>query len=122
MNIPYSLCVQFPAFSRDGNNNKISCIRAIRALTSLGLKEAKDLVESTNPVNVVIRITPYGEEHARDIFTKNYNELERNGVKLQCIESQRLEKIRSLVIEFINANEFDMASTLLNAMKEYWRG
>jgi large subunit ribosomal protein L7/L12 len=35
--------------------NKVSVIKAVRAMTSLGLKEAKDLVESA-PASIIIRL------------------------------------------------------------------
>lgn len=38
---------QFNIILEDSGNNKIAVIKAIRELTGLGLKEAKDLVEST---------------------------------------------------------------------------
>ncbi len=42
---------EFTVVLKDAGANKINVIKAVRELTSLGLKEAKDLVESS-PVNV----------------------------------------------------------------------
>jgi large subunit ribosomal protein L7/L12 len=46
--------------------NKVSVIKVVRAITSLGLKEAKDLVESA-PVNVKEGIA---KDEAEDLKTK----------------------------------------------------
>ena len=43
--------------------NKVSVIKVVRALTSLGLKEAKDLVESA-PVNIKDAV---GKDEAEDV-------------------------------------------------------
>jgi len=50
----------------DFGANKINVIKAIREVTSLGLKEAKDLVESA-PVNVKEGVT---KEEAESVKTK----------------------------------------------------
>ena len=42
---------EFDVIMKDIGSNKIGVIKAIRAITSLGLKEAKDMVESA-PVTV----------------------------------------------------------------------
>jgi large subunit ribosomal protein L7/L12 len=48
---------------KDIGSNKINVIKAVRALTTLGLKEAKDLVEST-PTNVKEGISKADAEEA----------------------------------------------------------
>ncbi|RRD75959.1 hypothetical protein EII14_08185 [Alloprevotella sp. OH1205_COT-284] len=47
------------------NNNKITCIKVVRELTGIGLKEAKDLVESA-PCIVLENIAKAKAEAARD--------------------------------------------------------
>ncbi len=41
---------EFNVFLKDGGANKINVIKEVRAITGLGLKEAKDLVEAGNKV------------------------------------------------------------------------
>jgi large subunit ribosomal protein L7/L12 len=49
---------------KDFGANKINVIKAVRELTSLGLKEAKDLVEAT-PANIKEGISKDDAEAAR---------------------------------------------------------
>ncbi len=57
---------EFTVVLKDFGANKINVIKAIREVTSLGLKEAKDLVESA-PVNVKEGIT---KEEAESVKAK----------------------------------------------------
>jgi large subunit ribosomal protein L7/L12 len=57
---------EFTVVLTDFGANKINVIKAIREVTSLGLKEAKDLVESA-PVNVKEGVT---KEEAETVKTK----------------------------------------------------
>jgi large subunit ribosomal protein L7/L12 len=41
---------EFNVMITDIGANKVNVIKAVRAITNLGLKEAKDLVESTTPI------------------------------------------------------------------------
>ena len=59
----------------DGGANKINVIKAVREITALGLKEAKDLVEGA-PKNIKEGI---GKEEADDIKKK----LEAAGAKVE---------------------------------------
>ena len=55
---------EFTVVLKDFGANKINVIKAIREVTSLGLKEAKDLVESA-PVNVKENVTKDEAESVR---------------------------------------------------------
>lgn len=55
---------EFTVVLKDFGANKINVIKAIREVTSLGLKEAKDLVESA-PVNVKENVTKDEAETVR---------------------------------------------------------
>jgi large subunit ribosomal protein L7/L12 len=57
---------EFTVVLKDFGANKINVIKAIREVTSLGLKEAKDLVESA-PVNVKEGVT---KEEAETVKSK----------------------------------------------------
>lgn len=43
---------EFNVLMTDAGTNKVNVIKVVRAITGLGLKEAKDLVESAPPVNI----------------------------------------------------------------------
>jgi large subunit ribosomal protein L7/L12 len=60
---------EFTVVLKDFGANKINVIKAIREVTSLGLKEAKDLVESA-PVNVKEGITKDEAESVKAKLTE----------------------------------------------------
>jgi large subunit ribosomal protein L7/L12 len=66
---------EFTVVLADGGANKINVIKAVREITALGLKEAKDLVEGA-PKTVKESI---GKEEAEDIKKK----LEAAGAKVE---------------------------------------
>jgi large subunit ribosomal protein L7/L12 len=66
---------EFTVVLADGGANKINVIKAVREITALGLKEAKDLVEGA-PKNIKEGI---GKEEAEDIKKK----LEAAGAKVE---------------------------------------
>jgi large subunit ribosomal protein L7/L12 len=66
---------EFTVVLADGGANKINVIKAVREITALGLKEAKDLVEGApKPIKENI-----GKEEAEDIKKK----LEAAGAKVE---------------------------------------
>jgi len=66
---------EFNVILADGGANKINVIKAVREITSLGLKEAKDLVEGApKPIKEGV-----GKEEAEDIKKK----LEAAGAKVE---------------------------------------
>jgi large subunit ribosomal protein L7/L12 len=66
---------EFTVILADGGANKINVIKAVREITALGLKEAKDLVEGA-PKAIKENI---GKEEAEDIKKK----LEAAGAKVE---------------------------------------
>jgi len=66
---------EFTVVLADGGANKINVIKAVREITALGLKEAKDLVEGA-PKSIKENI---GKEEAEDIKKK----LEAAGAKVE---------------------------------------
>ena len=66
---------EFTVVLADGGANKINVIKAVREITALGLKEAKDLVEGA-PKTVKEGV---GKEEAEDIKKK----LEAAGAKVE---------------------------------------
>jgi large subunit ribosomal protein L7/L12 len=66
---------EFTVILADGGPNKINVIKAVREITALGLKEAKDLVEGApKPIKENI-----GKEEAEDVKKK----LEAAGAKVE---------------------------------------
>jgi len=61
--------IEFTVVLKDFGANKINVIKAIREVTSLGLKEAKDLVESA-PVNVKEGVTKDEAESVKAKLTE----------------------------------------------------
>ena len=119
--IPDYITVSFPPFKED-TDAKITCIRAIRRLTSLGLKESKDITEKPGSVlKLAIRINAYGDKSVdpHQVFLENYDILRNNGVSIFSSETERMEKMKQLAIEFINENEFGPASGILAILREY---
>jgi large subunit ribosomal protein L7/L12 len=68
---------EFTVVLKDAGANKINVIKEVRALTGLGLKEAKDLVEAA-PANVK-------EAIAKDEAEKAKKLLEDAGAKIEII-------------------------------------
>jgi large subunit ribosomal protein L7/L12 len=66
---------QFDVILKGGGEKKINVIKVVRALTNLGLKEAKDLVESAPK--------PVKEGVSKDEAEKIKKELEENGAQVE---------------------------------------
>jgi large subunit ribosomal protein L7/L12 len=66
---------QFDVILKGGGDKKINVIKVVRALTSLGLKEAKDLVEGAPK--------PIKEGVSKDEAEKIKKELEENGAQVE---------------------------------------
>ena len=68
---------EFTVTLKDFGANKINVIKAVRAATSLGLKEAKDLVESAP--------TPIKEDASKEVAEALKKELEEAGAVVELI-------------------------------------
>lgn len=68
---------EFTVVLKDAGSNKINVIKEVRALTNLGLKEAKDLVEGA-PKNVKEGISKQDAEDAK-------KKLEAAGAKVELV-------------------------------------
>jgi large subunit ribosomal protein L7/L12 len=66
---------QFDVILKSGGEKKINVIKVVRAITSLGLKEAKDLVEGAPK--------PVKEGVSKDEAEKIKKELEENGAQVE---------------------------------------
>ncbi|MCL0054348.1 50S ribosomal protein L7/L12 [Dehalococcoidia bacterium] len=68
---------EFTVTLKDFGANKINVIKAVRAATSLGLKEAKDLVESAP--------APIKEDASKEVAEALKNELEEAGAVVELV-------------------------------------
>lgn len=68
---------EFTVTLKDFGANKINVIKAVRAATSLGLKEAKDLVESAP--------TPIKEDASKEVAEALKKELEEAGAVVELV-------------------------------------
>ena len=68
---------EFTVTLKDFGANKINVIKAVRAATSLGLKEAKDLVESAP--------APIKEEASKEVAEALKQELEEAGAVVELV-------------------------------------
>jgi large subunit ribosomal protein L7/L12 len=66
---------QFDVILKNAGEKKINVIKVVRAITGLGLKEAKDLVESAPK--------PVKEDVTKDEAEKMKKELEENGAAVE---------------------------------------
>lgn len=72
---PVAEKTEFTVVLMDAGSNKIAVIKEVRAITGLGLKEAKDLVDGA-PKNVK-------EDVAKDEAAKMKEQLEKAGAKVE---------------------------------------
>jgi large subunit ribosomal protein L7/L12 len=72
---PVAEKTEFTVVLMDSGSNKIAVIKEVRAITGLGLKEAKDLVDGA-PKNVK-------EDVSKDEAAKMKEQLEKAGAKVE---------------------------------------
>ncbi len=100
------------------NNNKVQCIKAIRTLTGLGLKEAKDLVEAAmvtpQPVNYAAYISESDRRYAEELLKEAKCILNPSA----NIRPRSIYKTKVLVLESVAAGDYEYAKRLLNVLIE----
>lgn len=109
-------------------NNKVSAIKALRELTSLGLKEAKDLSEKSGrqvvDVNPYNRVDFHGQHLSPDA---NYKailaDLESAGIQV-CGEvatarEELLEQVRMLASTSVLRSDFELAQELIRVLRAF---
>ena len=90
------------------NGAKIQVIKAIRALTGMGLKEAKDASEIFEPQTITIRTIISQQE-----FNDNIATLKANDVIIGTRVQEILEELRRLSTEAMKLHEDDLANDIL---------
>ena len=109
--------------SRHDIQNKIAAIKGVRALTGLGLKEAKDLVEMVEPGHTeLIKI------HA-SILEPSYSDairlIRESGMKVQATaennEARRDigDQLRQVITYATMTSQYDISRVLIDVMETY---
>jgi len=123
MIIPSTVTVTMPY---DMGSYKINIIKAIRELSSLGLKEAKDISELSGPQVVPVRISVYNAVSGSYIkdpaaYPEIVNRLRSFGVTVadntHC--NDILESVRRLAVEATLKNELNLARVLIGVLSDF---
>ena len=102
------------------NPNKVAAIKAVRAITGLGLKEAKDAVEEAmvgHIVSINTSFNPYDTIHAAGL-----QDLSDMGFDLGDKKTKTaivLESVKQAAILATKEDDYDLTRLLLNVLTEY---
>ena len=113
----------FPAVN--SGYNRVAVIKAIRQLTGLGLKEAKDLTEKLGSQLVRVRVEDYVNSYnevipAPTALANALSELRRNGVNV--VEAPRagtLDEVRKLAADALLRDELDVSVALIEVLRRF---
>jgi hypothetical protein len=107
--------------------NKIECIKALRYLTGLGLKESKEILERESPQRLAVSV----KHNHIDPVTLDTLSLEEsfhhwvellrdNGVVVVVDEfHQNMTDIQTIAISAIRNKNYDLAVDLINILRNY---
>jgi hypothetical protein len=98
------------------NQDKIAVIKAVRIVTGLGLKEAKDLSEIQGVATVNINVSPgYGANIANmDAYLEEqYRIMRNNGVLVGPAVHRILQSLRNLASEALHQGDDELATEIL---------
>lgn len=113
----------FPA--PNSGYNRVAVIKAIRQLTGLGLKEAKDLTEKDGAQLVQVRVDDYVNAFDQVIPAKTalenaITELRRHGVvAVEAVRPGTLAEVRKLAADALMRDELDMAAALIDILRKF---
>jgi len=102
------------------SNNKVAAIKAVRAITGIGLKEAKDAVEDAmagRAANIDSTFNPHDPIHAsglRDLADMGFDLGDKN-VKSAII----LESVKQSAILAAKEDDYELSRLLLNVLTDY---
>lgn len=125
--IPTFVTVTFPQNYEANCSNKVSTIKAIRLLTGLGLKEAKDLSEQFGEQRIKVTVRD-GEDYATGRFVpaqENYEraikELKSQNIPVvaNCFRSKMINDVKRLASEAVLRDENDLAVALIDVLKRF---
>ena len=123
------ILISVPANWREENKpfNMVGAIKALRALSGLGLKEAKDLIDDAQYSPVEVNLPYHGAEHQQS-FENNVRELKAAGAAAEVIDttSEVETVLRGVVVKilsdgFVGGDDLIVASKILNAIIELKR-
>ena len=125
--VPKFITVEFPSVYDPHTTNKIGVIKAIRSLTGMGLKDAKDLSEK--PGQHRVEVHPYvhtcpitGREHTlEESFNVYVGWLRNQGIKvvIDSKKEQVMVQLRELAADCLVRGEYDMTVDLINIIHRY---
>ncbi len=107
--------------------NKVECIKALRYLTGLSLKEAKDILEHSGPQRLAVSIKhnfidpdTLSTLTLEDSFHHWIDFLRGNGVAVVVDEfHQNMADIQTIAISAIRNKNYDLAVDLINILRNY---
>lgn len=106
-------------WNQAGSFNKVGCIKAVRLLTGLGLKEAKDLVEAAMVSPQTFTVSPRTIDVDRKAALRD---LEKWGASLSTTATSNrklvLEAMREMAMFAMTVNEFELAERLTRFLRE----
>lgn len=89
--------------------NKVTCIKSIRALTGLGLKEAKDIADAGG----VLHEKPVSPNLTAREFEENCRILRNEGVEVNGSVFMILQDLRDLGAQALKQGEDELANEIL---------
>jgi len=96
-------------------SNKVACIKAIRTLTGLGLKEAKDIADVAGEYNLLLDPRFYGPDavlYASE-FETQARTLRNEGHTLGGIISVLIQDLRNLAARALEQGEDEFAQEIM---------
>jgi hypothetical protein len=105
MSVPNHITIKMPL----SVPNKVTCIKAIRMLTGLGLKESKDISDAGGVLHELAVFSPMG---SRD-FEDNCRILRNEGVEVNGSVHMILQDLRDLGAQALKQGEDELANEIL---------
>ena len=123
--IPNTVTITLPELYTSAN--KVAVIKAIRTLTGMGLKEAKDLSEQPGQQRVEVRCPP-AEDYAtgqiipsQDRFDRAVADLRGQGIPVHIdnFRGSAMDRLKALVSEAILRDDYELAEALMPVLKKF---
>lgn len=123
--IPTHITVNFPLNYEAAGSNKISTIKALRYLTGLGLKEAKELCEKFGEQRIKVSVRDTEDfatgqlRTAEEQFNRAVADLRAQNIPVRFHTSKTLEDLRRLASEAVLREEYAVAQALVEVLKKF---
>lgn len=103
-----------PAVYNTGTGGKVAVIKAIRCLTSMGLKEAKDASEVIHRQTFEISARVYTENgNPQSYIDEQFRIMQTNGVEVGGPVEHMLTELRKLAEQALAQHEDELANEIL---------